>query len=316
MNNKLSSTLAIVPLVATLAHGNLTVDPGIIKAPVGAATAVVPIPVTGGDAVTDMAGTVEVGNPPAAGPTITGVDFTGSIWEAAPGGYLGFGSPPPAGPTVEPQVVLLAGGQTVAGNGTLMTLTVDISGRPAGDYPIRLSGTLAGTTQFQNGGTAVPATFITGILRLVDGLEGWRLLNFPGDAPDPAKEAAIWGDLADPDGDGLTNIEEYYLGSNPKVPTGPAGPTTPGRPVASLVDDGGTLYPAVSFTRRKAPDTVTATVQTAPDIASWTTAGITQYGSAVNLPGGDFEYVTFRFATAVGGEPARTFRLLVENAAP
>jgi hypothetical protein len=34
---------------------------------------------------------------------------------------------------------------------------------------------------------------------------------------DPAKEATHWGDLADPDGDGLTNVEEGFFGRNPLV---------------------------------------------------------------------------------------------------
>ncbi|MCD8482536.1 MAG: hypothetical protein LR015_07660 [Verrucomicrobia bacterium] len=44
----------------------------------------------------------------------------------------------------------------------------------------------------------------------------WRRVHFPEQIlSDPALESEIWGDHADPDGDGYTNIMEAYLGMNP-----------------------------------------------------------------------------------------------------
>ena len=44
----------------------------------------------------------------------------------------------------------------------------------------------------------------------------WRALHFTAaDLANPAKEATVWGDTADPDGDGFTNLAEYAMGGSP-----------------------------------------------------------------------------------------------------
>jgi hypothetical protein len=51
---------------------------------------------------------------------------------------------------------------------------------------------------------------------LVGGIEGWRTKYFSqSDLVDVNKEATLWGNNADPDGDGRNNLMEYALGSNP-----------------------------------------------------------------------------------------------------
>jgi len=61
-------------------------------------------------------------------------------------------------------------------------------------------------------------------------IDAWRFANFGASAIDPF----IAGDLADPDGDGYTNLEEFIGGSNPldpaSVPSAPDGsPSSPNR---------------------------------------------------------------------------------------
>jgi hypothetical protein len=49
-----------------------------------------------------------------------------------------------------------------------------------------------------------------------DPKDAWRRQYFaPSDLANPAKEATVWGDQADPDGDGRNNLQEYVAGTVP-----------------------------------------------------------------------------------------------------
>ncbi len=98
----------------------------------------------------------------------------------------------------------------------------------------------------------------------------------------------------DPDGDGLANLIEYYLGSDP---------TTAGDGLAiTLVDEEWMLV----FNHLKASSEATATVEWSDDLLSWSDAGVT-----LEVTAEDTEAHTFR-AHVPAGTGQRFVRLRVE----
>lgn len=76
-------------------------------------------------------------------------------------------------------------------------------------------------------GPAAPGWYLDD-LEVVDGPESdyaaWQAAYFPQAHPDPAKEANLWGDDADPDGDGCPNLLEFMMRRNPVMPDAELGP--------------------------------------------------------------------------------------------
>ena len=63
------------------------------------------------------------------------------------------------------------------------------------------------------GGVTTSATVT---VRVFADLATWRRTHFGVAVDDPSQEATLWGDLVDDDGDGLVNLVEYALGSDPR----------------------------------------------------------------------------------------------------
>ncbi len=94
----------------------------------------------------------------------------------------------------------------------------------------------------------------------------WRALKFTAaDLADSAKEATVWGNNADPDGDGVSNFTEFLMGSSPTDSTS--------RPVqtSSVYTDPGTslTYLQITCSLREGLSGVTATAQGSGDLANW-----------------------------------------------
>lgn len=160
---------------------------GTVSVPAGQAAVQVPIYVSGGGAVTDLVGYFQIGDGGplfggTAGPKITQVLFSGSIWNTAPGGFSWSatftdpdGNPATANGTPtqleELFVSLNTAGQTVATSGLLCTLVIDTRGY-TGDFPLKMVDLYppANTTdtEFANGVTPVPATIVNGTLHLTN----------------------------------------------------------------------------------------------------------------------------------------------------
>ena len=302
--------LAVLALIPVCARAGLNVDGGFVRIVVGtASTLQVPVQVTGGDLVSDMAAVVETSGPAAQRPRLTAVSFAGSIWQGAAGGFVSFFTDPPPAFLVGPNVSLSAAGQRVAGTGLLMTLTLDVAGLAPGDYTVRFAGTSQGSTVFAAGLAAVPATFSSGIVRIApDQFQLWQLARFPGSAPNPATEATVWGPFADPDRDGVVNLTEFLCGTDPNIPGLPAaGPTAPGLPVRSTTVIAGQTYPTLAFTRRILREPVRGDAEASSDLVTWSSAGFVESAPPVTLPGGEFEYIVLRHSVPLTGPQPRQF---------
>ena len=110
----------------------------------------------------------------------------------------------------------------------------------------------------------------------VTALATWREQHFsPADLANPALEATTWGDAADPDLDGLTNVLEFTTGSDPF--------TTSPNPVAVFISpslDG----LRVRFNRRAGLPAEYGQLETSTDLSAWTTTGTA--AKAVSLQDG------------------------------
>ena len=315
-------TLALLAITAAVSRADLTVDPGVTEVFSGTPSVDIPLAVIGGDQVSDLAGAIKI-----TGAQITGVSYTGSIWESAPGGFidLGFiGFPPPA-ETIDPNVSMVIPGQTVSGAGTLLTFTVDTSSLPAGDYPIKLSGItgMSGTPPLDTkivttGGEEITTNLLDGILRVVDKpLHVWRTEEFPGAVGNSSLEASVWGDAADPDGDGVPNLLEFAFDLSPSNPDlSGTEAMSPGLPTPLFVEEGGETYFAVRYTRRIDRTCHTTIVETSTDLETWDPSGanLVQVGTAAPHAGGLMETVTERLTSAVGSR--MQLRVVVTNLAP
>ncbi len=120
-------------------------------------------------------------------------------------------------------------------------------------------------------------TFLGQGVSLPAELASWRAGRFTAEQlADPELEATVWGDLADPDGDGLPNLLEYALALDPRaassapaasVTEDPADPETP--PVLTLTYTRLKRAVAAGLVYRiEVSDTLAA--------GSWTPAGVTE----------------------------------------
>ncbi len=118
------------------------------------------------------------------------------------------------------------------------------------------------------------------------------------------------GDLvlpgADPDGDGLPNLIEFFLGSLPKRNEG-------GGPVSFLVEEGGRRNQTFRFSQVEGQTGLLGVVEASTDLADWTTEGVEEILPAVR--GGGWITRTFRVVQALDDRPRSYLRLRVRGAA-
>ncbi|MGJ8655888.1 MAG: hypothetical protein ACSHX6_05495 [Akkermansiaceae bacterium] len=98
-------------------------------------------------------------------------------------------------------------------------------------------------------------------------LMNWRQDNFSSSA-----DSGDAANSADPDHDGLNNLTEYALGTDPTSAADPDGSSA--TPKASIVTDNGIDYLQITVTRTSIKSNITYTIQLSPDLESgnWTEA--------------------------------------------
>ncbi|MEK0451938.1 MAG: hypothetical protein RL088_4206 [Verrucomicrobiota bacterium] len=177
-------------------------------------------------------------------------------------------------------------GTLASGANTTVTATINATANTLaiGSYSdsIAFSNTTNGT-----GNTTRPAS-----LAVTTAFATWQIANFTGGASHPDAAAML-----DPDKDGLVNLIEYALGTNPNS-------SSPNPATISKVNISGSDYIRISFTKNPAATDVTTTAQSSLDAGSWGTNGfIIESNTATEL--------IIRETTPVGTATQRFYRALV-----
>ncbi len=96
-------------------------------------------------------------------------------------------------------------------------------------------------------------------------VEDWRHEFFTtADLADPAREAALWGDSADPDSDGVANLAEYALGG-----TSPTNAGSRTHLTASRLTNEGFTWLSGEYLQREGITGVTVSAQVSADLVAW-----------------------------------------------
>ena len=112
-------------------------------------------------------------------------------------------------------------------------------------------------------------------------------------------------DLADPDGDGLVNLAEYALGSDPKLAD------TSLRPAAGLQTINGQTFLTLTFRRLLLAEEVAYIVEISEDLVHWRTAAQLVGNPVLNIDG--TQTVTYRDDIPVSSTGYSFLRLSVQR---
>jgi hypothetical protein len=129
-------------------------------------------------------------------------------------------------------------------------------------------------------------------------LDAWRRAYF---SDSELADVSVSGDLADPDGDGLPNLVEYALGTNPRL----ADPN----PLAPQIAQNRLT---ISFTRARAASDVTLVVEASDNLRDWHSGAgwIEEVGCEDEGPR---QRLTVRLAAPVSAQTASFLRLRVQK---
>jgi hypothetical protein len=126
------------------------------------------------------------------------------------------------------------------------------------------------------------------------------------DLSDPTKQATVWGDTADPDADGQSNLFEFAVGLNPTNRESADAAVT-----SSVIDVSGTKYAGLSFNRRKNPAPLQYIPEVSADKVTWTSGSGSVRENSVQSLDGTFERVNCQDLTPIAPGAPRFIRLRV-----
>ena len=140
-------------------------------------------------------------------------------------------------------------------------------------------------------------------------LDLWRATYFSStDLQNPAKEATLWGDLADPDNDGRNNLMEFALGLNPL-----GSESQDAALVSGTVNSGGNQYLTLTFNSRINEPLLQYIPEVSGDNVNWSAAAQRISTTPINA---DFERVTWQDTVPITPQAARFMRLRVVKNSP
>ena len=183
----------------------------------------------------------------------------------------------------------LVNGETV-GSVTLTASGGTGANDPAGDYVLTPSAATGGTFDLNN----YSAVYHPGILTVFITIQDW-VAQFPGLTDNTPS--------GDPDGDGISNLMEYFLGLDPTEPGGSSGSVM-------TLTNGPSNTVSMTYRRAKGLTNVDATVQTIGDLSTtnWGTNGVQE----TVVDKGTHEEVTATVTNAPG-ETRKFMRLRVSQ---
>lgn len=138
-------------------------------------------------------------------------------------------------------------------------------------------------------------------------LDGFALFRYSEFSAEERVVEAIAGPQSDYDLDGLTNLEEYLLGTNPKVVDIGKGLSM------GTVEIGGELYLTITYNRSKDISGVSQTVEVGNNLESWLSGPVYAEAYALNDNVDGTEAVTMRILDPIGSLPSWFARLVLEE---
>jgi hypothetical protein len=181
---------------------------------------------------------------------------------------------------------------TATGSGSSLLSVTTAPSTSNGTYTLNITGTSGGTVRSVSVALIVQATFAT--------FAGWQVVHFGGNATNDT----IAGPLADPDHDGLPNLLEYVLGTDPLAAASASQPI----PVLALDSTDGKLHLTLTAALDASVSDVTVSAEVSSDLQTWQTgAGAVEIAS--DTTAGGVRTIVFRDLTPIDALSARFMHL-------